>query len=260
MLILGMLKPTGSIPGGPGRIAGGTPIFAGAGRVGKSAQTDCRRRDVVLRAVGAIGAALGFAWIVAALSSTVRGYPDGSAFLYVGLASLIAWLVLFRIARRSDRAAGVGRETLRSVLGAVAAVFLSALTCLPYESKIANYRASMMSDLRNLSMAEDDFHRRNGRYVAQLPDSEYATSFSVTTPDIRLTADGWTASVRHSASPQECAIYVGSTSLKPARKASEPACTALAVDRRTLGIGLGVFVLGTVLTIAGVKRQRRRTE
>src|SRR5256885_1871186 len=43
-------------------------------------------------------------------------------------------------------------------------------------------------------------------------------------PFIRLTADGWVATIQNANSPIRCAIFIGSTPMPPATNEGEPKC------------------------------------
>ena len=93
------------------------------------------------------------------------------------------------------------------------------------DPNLANAEA-MMSALRNLVTAEEAFFADSVRYTdrtSQLREWYEATP-GVEDPVIRLTSDGWTASVRHGATGRQCAIFVGTTPLAPAVKEGEPRC------------------------------------
>jgi len=85
--------------------------------------------------------------------------------------------------------------------------------------------AAMKSDLRNLLTQQEVRKIDSGSYATSFPTSVWSTSTGVTGPAIILTGDGWAASVGHVATSRICAIFVGSTSLAPASKEGEPACT-----------------------------------
>ena len=88
------------------------------------------------------------------------------------------------------------------------------------------YVASMKSDLRNLVTAEEAFYADHVKYTAQIGSG--GLQFLVTTgnslPVIRLTADGWVATIRNANTGTMCAIFIGSTPTPPATKEGEPRC------------------------------------
>lgn len=88
------------------------------------------------------------------------------------------------------------------------------------------YVAAMKSDLRNLVTAEEAFFADSVKYTARIGPG--GLQFAVTTgnslPVIRLTADGWTATIRSANSATICAMFVGYTPVPPATKEGEPKC------------------------------------
>jgi DUF2939 family protein len=88
------------------------------------------------------------------------------------------------------------------------------------------YVASMKRDLRNLVTAEEAYFADSVKYTSKI--GRGGLLFSVTTgntlPIIRLTDDGWTATIRSTRSPKTCAIFIGSTRAPPATREGEPTC------------------------------------
>jgi ketosteroid isomerase-like protein len=91
----------------------------------------------------------------------------------------------------------------------------------------AAYVASMKSDLRNLVTAEEAFFADSVRYTAKVGRGgvEFIASGGNTSPIVRLTPDGWTATMGNVNTRTRCAIFVGSTPVAPATKEGQPACT-----------------------------------
>jgi len=85
------------------------------------------------------------------------------------------------------------------------------------------YITQMKSDLRNLYTAEESYFADSIKYTSNL-GTAYRTSTGVVGPSITVTADGWTASVTHTATTKTCSIYAGSTPLPPATKEGNPTC------------------------------------
>jgi len=85
------------------------------------------------------------------------------------------------------------------------------------------YIASMKSDLRNLVTAEEAYFADSVRYTTRLGDT-YAVTTGNVMPTIRVTADGWTATIESLHVPYRCTIFVGSTPRAPARREGEPVC------------------------------------
>src|SRR5947207_769597 len=95
-------------------------------------------------------------------------------------------------------------------------------------SDLKAYLASMKSDLRNLVTAEEAYFADSVKYTTNLGTAYATTSGVGTAPGqpmtITLTADGWEATVGHSTTTKQCAIYVGSTTATWATKEGEPKC------------------------------------
>jgi len=85
------------------------------------------------------------------------------------------------------------------------------------------YLTSMKSDLRNLVTAEEAYFADSIKYTTNL-GTAYRASTGVVGPTITLTADGWTATVSHTATTKTCAIFGGSTPLAPAVREGEVRC------------------------------------
>ena len=90
----------------------------------------------------------------------------------------------------------------------------------------AVYVASMKSDLRNLVIAEEAFFADSVHYTSKVGRGGINFSVAVgnTVPTIRLTADGWTASIGNANAKTRCVIFVGSTAIPPATREGEPIC------------------------------------
>jgi hypothetical protein len=112
------------------------------------------------------------------------------------------------------------------------------------------FTSAMRRQLRRLAESQEAFYRDSVRYTE---DSTVGGRLErvddrVSAPRITLTADGWSASVTHQHWPKPCVMYVGTTSLKPARAPGEPACVGL--RSRTLAF-LGPAMV-TLIAIAAV--------
>jgi hypothetical protein len=87
-----------------------------------------------------------------------------------------------------------------------------------------SYVAAMKSDLRNLVTAQEAYFSNHVAYTDRYQDLGVLPSAGVRPPTIRLTGDGWTASVGHTSTMRACAVYVGSTRVAPAVREGEPDC------------------------------------
>ena len=90
---------------------------------------------------------------------------------------------------------------------------------------------TMRFDLRNLVVSEERYFAESGKYttiVACSPNSRGAIlclTQGTTLGPIRLTKDGWTATITHSDLPGvTCALFVGSTPIAPAKAEGLPTC------------------------------------
>ncbi len=85
-------------------------------------------------------------------------------------------------------------------------------------------RASMKSDLKNLIPAEEEFFADSVRYTPTLSSLDFHPSPLNRILSLRLTPDGWVATVGNAKTTTVCAIFVGSTPVAPAVKEAQPAC------------------------------------
>ena len=115
--------------------------------------------------------------------------------------------------------------TLIELLIVVAIIGLVATIAVP---KLINTTeralvAGMKSDLRNLVTAQENYLSEHGKYATDLgPDYHYSAGNRP--PAITLSDDGWTASITNPNTTEQCAVFVGSTSLAPATREAAPAC------------------------------------
>lgn len=106
-----------------------------------------------------------------------------------------------------------------AIIGLLATIALPKLTNTKQRAQLA----AMKSDLRNLVTLEENFFAESLKYTTNLGGA-YTTSAGNDPPTITLTRDGWTASITSPASPQQCAVFIGSTPLAPATSEGTPTC------------------------------------
>ena len=87
--------------------------------------------------------------------------------------------------------------------------------------------AAMKSDLRNLVTLEENYLAENLKYATALGGA-YTVSAGNRPPTITLTGDGWTAVMTSGNTDQQCAVFVGSTPVRPATREGAPACEVAA--------------------------------
>ena len=87
-------------------------------------------------------------------------------------------------------------------------------------------QARMKSDLRNLILAEEAFFAHSVRYTTTIGTGglTYQPSADNKILELRLTQDGWVATMGSTKTKTVCAIFVGSTPLAPAVEEGRPAC------------------------------------
>ena len=90
---------------------------------------------------------------------------------------------------------------------------------------------TMRSDLRNLVVSEERYFADSMKYTTIVACSAnsrgaiFCSTQGTTLGPIRLTRDGWTATITHSDLPGvKCAIFVGSTPIAPAKTMGLPTC------------------------------------
>jgi hypothetical protein len=88
----------------------------------------------------------------------------------------------------------------------------------------------MKQDLRNLVTAEELFFSDSVRYTTTIGSGglDYHLSSGPGGPDrlleLRLTKDGWAATIGTTGTATTCTAFVGSTVVAPAVKEGEPVC------------------------------------
>lgn len=115
--------------------------------------------------------------------------------------------------------------TITEVLVVLAIIGLLATVAVPrlLKTKERAQVAAMKSDLRNLVTIEESHQAQNLSYTID-PGSDYHVSPGNNAPTIRLTSDGWTATMTSGFTDKQCAVFVGSTPVPPAIQEGTPAC------------------------------------
>jgi len=87
-------------------------------------------------------------------------------------------------------------------------------------------QADLRSDLRNLIIAEEAFFADSVKYTTKVGVGglDYQLSGDNRILELRLTPDGWVATIGSAKANAICAIFIGSTPIAPANKEGEPAC------------------------------------
>lgn len=87
-------------------------------------------------------------------------------------------------------------------------------------------QAQMKSDLRNLITAEEAFFADSVRYTTTIGPGglTYQPSADNKILELRLTQDGWVATMGNAKTKTVCAVFVGATPLAPAVEEGRPAC------------------------------------
>jgi hypothetical protein len=87
-------------------------------------------------------------------------------------------------------------------------------------------QADLRSDLRNLVIAEEAFFADSVKYTTKVGVGglDYHLSGDNRILELRLTPDGWVATIGSAKANVICAIFIGSTPIAPANKEGEPAC------------------------------------
>jgi hypothetical protein len=111
------------------------------------------------------------------------------------------------------------QRTLEGKLGSAAAQSI-------LDTKEQAYVAAMKADLHKLMTAQAAFFADSARYTNTLGPGglDFTITPGNTTPSIALTADGWNATIGNVNTPIRCAVFIGSTSVRPATHEGLPAC------------------------------------
>ena len=118
--------------------------------------------------------------------------------------------------------------TLIELLIVVVVIGILAAMAIPkfQSTKGKAYLASVKSDLKNLSTAEESFFYEHRTYSTDLDSLKAAVSHGVVLTVVNATANGWAATAYNPNSwPHTCALFYGSVSaVAPATNEGEIAC------------------------------------
>ncbi|HEY7233666.1 MAG TPA: prepilin-type N-terminal cleavage/methylation domain-containing protein [Gemmatimonadaceae bacterium] len=118
--------------------------------------------------------------------------------------------------------------TLVELLLVVVIIGILAAMAIPkfQSTKGKAYLASVKSDLKNLSTAEESFFYDHQTYTTDLDSLKAVSSHGVILTVVNATGSGWAATAYHPSSwPHTCALYYGAVSaVTPATIEGEIAC------------------------------------
>lgn len=121
--------------------------------------------------------------------------------------------------------------TLIELLIVVVIIGILAAIAIPKFSSVREkaYRASMMSDLKNLSYLQEVYHNASFTFASTLTAADATHSEGVTLTINEATNTGWAATATHMGIPtQQCGIFHGSASAangSPAATVSVVGCS-----------------------------------